>query len=76
MEISYDRRTETRNIEQLEGLSDILENAAYALTEGGERALIESAVLAKGSNKCQSRSRSTRSAGISSRLYEEDKLKK
>ena len=74
METLYKRKTETQNIEQLGELSDILENAPYVLTEGGERALIESAVLANEGNKCQSRSRSTRSAGISSKLYEEGKI--
>jgi hypothetical protein len=67
----YCGRSENRDIEQIAEISEILENASYVLTKGGESTLIDSAYLAKGGNKCQSRSRSTRSAGISSRLFKE-----
>lgn len=55
-------------VSKMADVSGIIENAAYVLTDGGERALVESALAGLG-NKCQSRSRSSRSAQKSARTY-------
>ncbi|MBS3081541.1 hypothetical protein J4416_01210 [Candidatus Pacearchaeota archaeon] len=55
-------------IQRIADVSGIIENAAYVLTEGGERSLVESALVGLG-NRSQSRSQSSRSAGMSARTY-------
>ena len=73
MEIRYEGKAESDYERQFAELSDIIENAPYFMTRGGE-SFVDSAALAKAGNKCQSRSRSTRSAGLSARLSVEKKL--